>query len=261
MTLRILIVHDFNSTKRIVRNNILTEHQDTTVDMAVTPHDAVKMLRTEKYDIVFCGLEMASMDGISVYQQMLAAEINKNTAFVIMTSSFSESQQNRLNQYGIKYVLPLPFTPLHLRNLIQKIFDPRQQRLHDRFSISDLKAVVHTNESLLPVDVINLGMNGILCELDYDDHNANLLNPVRITLLFPDDFGKKTASGINGCAIRIQAKNWDTDYYPKRIRIAWMFVDVPKESKDILTEALAKAKSDLQEAEEDVKRLASGPKY
>lgn len=45
-------------------------------------------------------------------------------------------------EYGIYHILPLSCTSLQLRNIIDKVTDPRSKRIHTRYSIPDTRAVI-----------------------------------------------------------------------------------------------------------------------
>ncbi len=249
MPLRILIVHEFGVTRKITQDYILTELSDAIAELASSPLEAVQMVDQRKYDIVLCGMEMAEMDGIEVYRHMLASNSNRDTPFIIMTSTYNEQQRERLSKRGIKYVLPIPFTALQLRSMIYEISDPRRRRIYTRYSIPSAKAMVRFQEMEIPAEVVNISMNGILCDLTFPDQSIRMTRACQVTVQFPAEYGEARASNIKVSVLRMSVEDWHEDHSPRQVRIAWKFVSMPTAAQRTLELVLEKARQDLMEAE------------
>jgi CheY-like chemotaxis protein len=249
MPMRILIIHEFGVARKITQEYILTEFSDAITELVASPLEASHMLDEEKYDVVFCGFEMSAMDGLALHKHLLGSKLNHETPFIIMTSSYSEVQVERLARRGVRYVLPIPFTPLQLRNMIYDVSDPRSRRVHTRHSIPGAIAMMKFGDQQVQADVINISINGILCGLACPKPPIDFMGASTITILFPDDYGRTVAGDIKASLLRLTAESWREDYSPKQVRLALKFVEISRESEKILMAAFEKARKELLEAE------------
>ena len=254
--MRILLIHQYTVIRKILQNHILTENNDAIVDMLPSPEGCSSLLKNKQYDIVFSGLEMSGlgMDGFAVHNEMLSTQ-NKNTPIIVMTSSFDKEHLDQLQSQGMQYVLPIPFTQQQLRSLITKVFDPTKDRAYTRYVIPQTNAVIQIdNGNPFKGEVINISLNGILCELDYPKSTPNIMKQASISIIFPKEYCETVVSGIMGSIIRMSAKSWQPDNTPSRIRIVWKFVYIPNHSRTILARSLEKADKDLSETEKEFKK-------
>jgi len=253
MALRILVVHEFGVTRKITHGYIMTEFSDAITDVVDSPYDAARLLEATKYDIVFCGLEMASMDGFAVCSHMRSTAANRETAFVIMSASYDEAQRQRVSKRGIEYILPIPFTPLQLRKVVNDSCDPRKSRIHPRYIAPGAKALIQFPEHKIVANVLNISRNGMLCNFIYSKLPADFLHPCLLSIQFPVDYGSKNAAGITASMLRLTVESWRDDQSPQRIKSAWVFLDAPESAQKALDEALEKASFDFTTSEHEAK--------
>jgi len=244
MAIRILIVHEYTVIQKIANNYILTEYSDAVVKSFSSTLDAIQELQTEKYDIIFSAMEMPKMDGIA-FSEAIQDTINKNAHFVIMTSNYDEKNIKAYNQLGIYNILSIPFTQPQLTMLIQNIVDPRSKRIHERFVIQNTQVVIPLDKHELKAKLINIGMNGLLCELKLQKDALNILSANKLCLKLPETFGNVIAKDIVCSLMRVSVTDWDHNHCPITLRIAYRFVDMPKESKQIVQKAIKFSANEL----------------
>jgi len=248
MSIRVLIVHEYSVIHKIAQNYILTEYSDAVVTVYSSTLNAIEELKTVKYDIIFCAMEMYGMDGLA-FSEAILQTINKEAHFVIMTSNYDKKNIKALKQLGIKHVLSIPFTQPQLTSIMDQIANPRSNRLYNRFVVQDTKVIIHSEEKLLKAQLINMGLNGLLCELTFDTTCDNLLLSKELTLKLPETFGGMTAKNIRISLMRISVTEWTTNHLPKTIRIAYKFIQMPPASKKIIQKAIHKSSNELTMAE------------
>lgn len=253
MALRILVVHEFGVTRKITQGYIMTEFSDAVTDVVASPYEAVKLLEEKKYDIIFCGLEMADMDGFAVYNHMRTTAANRETSFIIMSSTYDAAQFQRVSKRGIECILPIPFTPLQLREVVNHACDPRKSRVYPRYIIPGAKTLVQFPKHRIMADVLNISNNGVLCDFTYSKLPVEFLHPCLISIQFPDDYGSTNAGKITACLLRLTVDSWQNDNTPQKIRAAWKFIQVPAAAQKALDEALEKAHLDMTANEEETK--------
>lgn len=251
MALRILVVHEFGVTRKITHSYIMTEFSDAITDVVDSPYDAARLLESRNFDIVFCGLEMASMNGFEVYNHMRSTALNRETAFVIMSATYDEAQRQRVSKQGIDYILPIPFTSLQLRKMVSEACDPRKSRVHPRYIIPEAKALLQFTKHNIVADLLNISRNGLLCNFTESKLPADFLVPCKISLQLPPDYGSTTVGKISASLLRLTVESWEEDQSPQKMRVAWRFIQVPEAAQTVLDSALKKAHLDLTAGDDE----------
>jgi two-component system chemotaxis response regulator CheY len=120
--MRILVVDDFPTMRRIVRNILkqigyenVVEAEDGTV--------ALSILKTEKVDLIISDWNMPQMSGIELLKAVRTTEGLKEIPFLMVTAegqkeNILEAVKNKVSNYIVK-----PFTPETLLQKLQKIFE------------------------------------------------------------------------------------------------------------------------------------------
>ncbi len=120
--MRILVVDDFQTMRRIVRG-VLKELGFTNVVEADNGVRALEVLKSEKIDFIVSDWNMPEMSGIDLLKTVRATDGWKDLPFLMVTAEGKSEQvleavKNRVNNYVIK-----PFTPATLEEKIRKIFE------------------------------------------------------------------------------------------------------------------------------------------
>ncbi len=255
---RILVIHDVAVIRKIVENYIVAAEMDEVeLESVASAQAGAKRLDEKKFDVVLCGLQMSGMDGIAVHERMLASEINKETSFVLLTSTDTEEQRQRLARHGIDHVLAMPFTPQQLKGIIQKVYNPLRRRAYQRFAIPGATAVVTVQDLDLPAEVLNVSLNGVLCRFDYPAAQPNLMPACRMKIVLPPAYAQGDAAGITARLVRVVVQNWGPDDTPQKMRAGWEFVKLPEPAREVLGLTLDKARQELTAAEREA-GLTSG---
>jgi two-component system chemotaxis response regulator CheY len=119
--LRFLVVDDFSTMRRIVRN-LLKELGYTNADEAEDGAVALAKLKSEKFDFVVSDWNMPNMTGIELLKCIRAEPSIKDIPVLMITAearkeNIIEAAQNGANGYIVK-----PFTAATLDEKLAKIF-------------------------------------------------------------------------------------------------------------------------------------------
>jgi len=243
--MRMLIIHEFGVMRRIVYRNVLAEFDDVEVETAASAQEGLEFLGQSKFDVVISAMEMEGLDGIGLYQEMRKGSLNRETPFIIITSTDTPEQRQRMANSGVENFLFLPFTPLELREMVSGLTDPREMRTTPRFSIPGTTADITFKGGQIEAKVINISLGGVLCELTLYEEDCNFFEPVFIELLFPADYGEAKATGIEARLVRVNVTAWKEDKSAEKLRAAWSFADIPKAAKSTIGMALDRARQEL----------------
>jgi CheY-like chemotaxis protein len=243
--MRMLVVHEFGVMRRIVSRYALAEFDNLEVESAASAQEALESLRHDKFDVVISAMEMEGLNGLGLYHEMRSGSLNKETPFIIMTSTDTPEQRQRIVSSGVANYLIMPFTPLELREMVARLSNPREMRATPRFSIPATTAVITLESGQIEAEVVNISLGGVLGELTFSEEILSLFEPVMIDILFPADYGEAKAGGIKAGLVRVNVISWREDRSAEKLRMAWNFVDIPKAARNTLSMALDRAQQEL----------------
>jgi len=122
VNMKILVVDDFQTMRRIVKN-VLKGLGFTHIVEADNGLRALEILKGEKIDFIVSDWNMPEMPGIELLKTIRSSEEWKDLPFLMVTSEGKREQvieavKNRVNNYVVK-----PFTPATLEEKIRNIFE------------------------------------------------------------------------------------------------------------------------------------------
>ena len=122
LKMKILIVDDFSTMRRIVKN-VLRQVGYVNIIEADDGTSAWDVLQREKIDFVISDWNMPQMSGLELLKHVRTSEELKEMPFLMVTAEGQkehviEAVKHRVNNYIVK-----PFTPETLTEKINKIFE------------------------------------------------------------------------------------------------------------------------------------------
>ena len=112
MSMPILIVDDYNTMIRILRN-LLRQLGFSNIDEASDGRTALAKLRTKDYALVISDWSMEPMTGMELLQRVRADDRYSQTPFVMVANDAGES--NDANRAGATAYIAKPFTAQSLK--------------------------------------------------------------------------------------------------------------------------------------------------
>ncbi|WP_410015413.1 chemotaxis response regulator CheY [Sodalis sp. C49] len=120
--LRFLVVDDFATMRRIVRN-LLKELGFNNVDEAEDGVDALTKLRANKIDFVISDWNMPNMDGLALLQNIRADGAMAALPVLMVTAEAKKENIIAAAQAGASGYVVKPFTAATLEEKLNKIFE------------------------------------------------------------------------------------------------------------------------------------------
>lgn len=121
--LRILVVDDFSTMRRIVRN-LLKELGFTNVDEAEDGAIALQKLNTEgPFEFVVTDWNMPNMDGLTLLQTVRSTPSLKHLPVLMVTAEAKKENIIAAAQAGASGYIVKPFTAATLSEKLNKIFE------------------------------------------------------------------------------------------------------------------------------------------
>jgi two-component system chemotaxis response regulator CheY len=119
---RFLVVDDFSTMRRIVRN-LLKELGYTNVDEAEDGAIGLAKLRSEKFDFVISDWNMPNMDGLEMLKNIRADATLARLPVLMVTAEAKKENIIAAAQAGASGYVVKPFTAATLDEKLAKIFE------------------------------------------------------------------------------------------------------------------------------------------
>ena len=122
--MKILVVDDFSTMRRIVRN-LLVElgFTNTLIQEADDGNNALTMLRSQPFDMVVTDWNMPNMTGIDLLRAIRAEPALKGLPVLMVTAENNRDQIIAAAQAGVKGYIVKPFNAVTLKEKLTKIFE------------------------------------------------------------------------------------------------------------------------------------------
>lgn len=120
--MKILVVDDFSTMRRIVKN-LLRDLGFSNTHEADDGNTAWPMLQSGDFDFVVTDWNMPGMSGIDLLKKIRADERLKSTPVLMVTAEAKRDQIVAAAQAGVNGYVVKPFTAAALKEKIEKIFE------------------------------------------------------------------------------------------------------------------------------------------
>ncbi len=122
--MKILVVDDFSTMRRIVRN-LLVElgFTNTLIQEADDGENAIAMLRSTPFELVVTDWNMPNMTGIELLRAIRAEPKLKGLPVLMVTAENNREQIIAAAQAGVNGYIVKPFTAATLEEKLGKIFE------------------------------------------------------------------------------------------------------------------------------------------
>ena len=122
--MKILVVDDFSTMRRIVRN-LLVELGFTNglIQEAEDGNAALALLRSQSFDLVVTDWNMPNMTGIDLLRAIRGDESLKGLPVLMVTAENNRDQIIAAAQAGVNGYIVKPFTAITLKEKLTKIFE------------------------------------------------------------------------------------------------------------------------------------------
>ncbi|MFQ3187909.1 MAG: two-component system chemotaxis response regulator CheY [Gammaproteobacteria bacterium] len=120
--LKILIVDDFSTMRRIIKN-LLRDLGFSNTSEADDGQTALPMLKTGKFEFLVTDWNMPGMDGLTLLKSVRADPNLCNLPVLMVTAEAKRNQIVIAAEAGVNGYVVKPFTAVTLKEKIEKIFE------------------------------------------------------------------------------------------------------------------------------------------
>lgn len=118
--LKILLIDDFSTMRRIIKN-LLKEIGYEDVEEAEDGAVALQMLKDKAYDFIISDWNMPNMTGIELLKLIRADDSLKDLPFLMVTAEAKPENVTEALGAGVSNYIVKPFTSVTLKEKIDKI--------------------------------------------------------------------------------------------------------------------------------------------
>ena len=119
--MRILVVDDFSTMRRIMRN-VLSQLGFSNIDEAEDGKEALGKLRSGQYQFIISDWMMPKMMGIDLLREIRADRNLKDLPFLMVTAESQRENVDEAVKAGVSSYIVKPFTAELLKSKLQQIF-------------------------------------------------------------------------------------------------------------------------------------------
>ena len=118
--MRVLIVDDFPTMRRILKNVLKQINMQNTLE-AQNGKEALDLLSKEEIDLIICDLLMPEMTGMELLRACKADPQISHIPFIMVTAEAQKKAVMDAIKAGVDNYITKPFTPERLRDAISKV--------------------------------------------------------------------------------------------------------------------------------------------
>lgn len=121
LNMKILIVDDFSTMRRIIRN-ILKQIGYSDIHDAEDGTQAITKLKADRFDFVISDWNMPNMSGLDLLKAIRTDADLKDTKFLMVTAEAMQENVIAAVQAGVNNYILKPFTAETMKERIDRIF-------------------------------------------------------------------------------------------------------------------------------------------
>jgi outer membrane protein OmpA-like peptidoglycan-associated protein/CheY-like chemotaxis protein len=176
---RILIIHPSRTIRELLSECVALETGNIEPLAVASAQEAEKLLDSRHFDVVISSLVLDCLIGLA----------EKDTHVVVLVRDEFDEILQKLPDYGIRHHLTLPVNRQNVQNMIHSILRKGNMIRSPRFDTPGAKAYFHIGSSEIEGDVINIGEDAVLVQIEIEEDYHHLLQDNVLTLVFPKQFG------------------------------------------------------------------------
>ncbi|MGD0235752.1 MAG: response regulator [Syntrophorhabdales bacterium] len=120
--MRVLIVDDFPTMRRILKNVLRQIHIENTLE-AQNGKEALDLLRREEVNLIICDLLMPEMTGMELLRVCKDDPRISHIPFILVTAEAQKETVMDAIKAGVDNYITKPFTPDRLQDAIKKTME------------------------------------------------------------------------------------------------------------------------------------------
>jgi len=123
--LKILIIDDNQNAIEVLQTMLESFHYQ--VDSCLSGKEAIELVKTNRYDMIFLDFKMEPLNGLETFKQMKNDLLKHNTKSVLVTAYSNEIIEDEIEELKIDGYLSKPISPSTLFDKIVEIYSPNDK--------------------------------------------------------------------------------------------------------------------------------------
>lgn len=238
MARNILIVDRSASMRRILAAMVLGNVNDAVLSQASDYEEAAKVVKEQGCHVLISTWESSDAKALAFFQTIQGKTADRQGIPVV--ALVAKEQAGKLEKAAGVEQLLMPCSAEALAAAINRACNPVRLRQSKRYSLPETTAILEQGDAQATATVINISSGGLLCELDYPGH-LNCAMPVMVSVVFNLQGEELKAPEILSAFTGMKVIGRNPDHSPKRIRLAFYFITVPRAAATALARVFVHA--------------------
>ncbi len=162
---KFLVVDDFESMRKTVKNNLLSMGFEKVV-MAANGAEAVKYLKSSPVDCIISDWNMPELTGIELLRYVRASERYKDIPFMLVTAEVESKSVTTAISEGVSEFLIKPFTPGVLREKVTWMLENPTDQCRTRKVNKKKPAVISSEDAVSNERAMVLVVDDVASNID-----------------------------------------------------------------------------------------------
>ncbi len=228
MVRRILVVNHSAVLRKIVRTKIEANINDALVLEARNGSEVLDLVRKKGAHLVLYGTENPGESASQVMESVRALTPEKPIPFLLLAMGEGEEEVREALAAGADGCLIIPCSAQEIAETINRVCNPVALRRAQRYSIADTFVQVFQKSASYEAELVNISLGGCLCQFEV---GAGYLwaEPAMLSFSFDLEGSRVEVEGLHSFPVHLNVIESNPDYTPRRIRIAYSFLN-PSES-------------------------------
>ena len=166
-------------------------------------------------------LDRFGIDELCHYKQ--SSKLNNALPLIALADQNDATHIKAVKEKGIDHFITFPFEIDDLSQKIHDVYVPSRKREFRRYSVPGLEASIHVPNRRIRGRAINISLDGILLELDFEGNYSDLFRVNTLSLYFPKEFSGVTIEDILCRVFRISVVGWNHEGLPDKVEVVCQF--------------------------------------
>lgn len=238
MSRKIILIDRSPTLRKIIAAKIRAAIGDAVVLEADGPEKALYLLKDNRCNLAIYLWDGIETQGFLLYETLQKLPVDQQVPFLLLTTSDHPDALQQIQQAGIHDYLILPCPPRFFAETLHRVCSPFALRRDWRYSLQDSLFLLEQRGNALQGNVINVSFGGMLCEMPFSEQ-FNWALPATASINFTLEGKNLVAPHLYSIVVHLAVVHRHADFSPRKLRIAFRFLQVPEATRRIMEEVFA----------------------
>ncbi|KIH78021.1 Response regulator receiver domain-containing protein [Geoalkalibacter ferrihydriticus] len=239
MSRKFIVIHHSPALRKIIGAKIRANLDDVQVLEAENSERGLSLVQDHRCHLVIYLWDGCDPGGFALHDKLRDLPNGQRVPFLLLTTSDNEDNFKQIEIAGVQEHLLLPCPSQQFAETLNRVCNPVTLRRDKRYAVQDTIFLLEQRGHALQGNVINASLGGMLCEVPFSE-SFNWSLPAAASINFFVDGHNIVAPHLYSTVVQLTVTHRHPDFSPRKLRIAFRFLQVPDESRQALQEVFSK---------------------